>query len=266
MSARLLPRVRLGVMASVFVLILCALLLTPHGYDNRHTPDPDSRPSAAIDRIEATPQTTNSPELEPPATDPLTSFSVAPSPITLTTNVAQTTAESDGALDSSSPAVSEPAFDWLGANPLADHGILMPLPGCRDCDPVPGQSAGLFPSSISGGAAGSGGGGGTGGGGGAGQARSLGLTIPLTDSNPLIFSDNIVGGGDPGASAPPLDTKRPPDGPNVGNGGTPVQPIALIDPRPPDVAQVPEPTALVLTGAGALGFMIRVGLARKRRG
>jgi hypothetical protein len=179
----------------------------------------------------------------------------------------------ESASGSSPNNASDPVVDRLGQNPLASQGIALPLSDCVDCNATPRNVAALSTANGPMFASGPGGGGG-----GGGFAQGPGSSTPaLLDTNTPTTPGS--GSGDRGGSPPPPDDGggpkppadppvRPisPTGPNDPDGpddpGNPLGP----GPQPPEVVQVPEPSALVTAGMGALSFMIRVRLARKRRG
>jgi hypothetical protein len=158
--------------------------------------------------------------------------------------------------DSSGDAAPDSVVDWLGQNPLAAQGITWPLPDCLDCNSTPRSqfTHPLFFEIVSGG--GSGGGGGS-------------ESTPGTDALPPVIVTDF---------APPTDKGNGPGdqgGPSTSDGPSPSNPRDRPtsdptdpnepDPQPTDVLQVPEPSTLIMAGAGALGFMIRGRLTRKRR-
>ena len=295
MPAWLSPRVRLGVTASLIVLIACALLLTPHLF---HDDDPDApgsltTESASIDLPPASPPSSTllvlprqvtSPAIDYPAPGALPPLH-SPSPATGADGT-------DGGSDSSADTAPDIVLDWLAQNPLADQGIALPSSDCVDCDSTPRQVARLSTANGPLFALGPGGGGGGGGGGVGGSASGLSAgTSGLVDTSTPTTQGS--GPGDQSVSTPPDDRGNPggpnppgnppgqpigPTGPNGPDGpkgpGGPGDPTGPNDPGNPDapgphdppVAQVPEPSSLIVAGAGALSLMIRAHRARKRRG
>ena len=287
MPAWLSPRVRLGVTASLIVLIACALLLTPHLF---HDDDPDApgsltTESASIDLPPASlpsstlpvlPRLVTSPAIDNPAPGALPPLH-SPSPATGADGT-------EGGSDSSADTAPDIVLDWLAQNPLADQGIALPSSDCVDCDSTPRQVARLSTANGPLFALGPGGGGGGGGGGSFASGLSAGTSGLVDTSTPTNqgsgprdrgVSTPPVDGGSPGGPNPPGNPPGQPIGPTGPNGpkgpegpGDPNDPENPDGPGPhdPPVAQVPEPSSLIVAGAGALSFMIRARLARKRRG
>ena len=292
MPAWLSPRVRLGVTASLIVLIACALLLTPHLFQDD---DPDSpasltTESASIDLPPASTPPSTLPVLPRQVTPPAIDNPVPSALPPLHTPPPATGAHgTGGGSDSSADTAPDIVLDWLAQNPLADQGIALPSSDCVDCDSTPRQVARLSTANGPLFALGPGGGGGGGGGGGSASGLSAGTSGLVDSSTPVQGSgpaDQGVStppddGGNPGDPNPPGNPPGQPIGPTGPNGPDgpkgpegPGDPTNPNDPENPDgpgphdppVAQVPEPSSLIVAGAGALSFMIRAHLARKRRG
>lgn len=263
MPAWLSPRVRLGATVLLIVLIACAIVLTPYLFhDEADAPDSLTSASATVDL-----SASSSPSLPRRATShPFIPVAYPHSnELSLPTNSDTYASDSDSESDPSAETTAEPVIDWLGQNPLAGQGIAWPLSDCLDCGPTPRQPRQfthlLFFEITPGGAPGGGGGGGA-----AGPTELPPVTV--TDFEPPTTAGD--GPGD-GTSTPPGPENGPPDGrtgPDQPNGpkgpGDPGDPIGP-DPHEPPVVQVPEPASFVMAGAGALSFMIRAHLSRKRQ-
>ncbi|HVQ16042.1 MAG TPA: PEP-CTERM sorting domain-containing protein [Vicinamibacterales bacterium] len=269
MPAWLPPRVRLGVTASLVVLIACTLLVAPHLFHDGAAGAPSSltTESASIDLPLASPP--SSPvlpnQISGPAVETPAPFSLPPS------RNPSSAPRSDSHATAAEPNVppagaSAAVINWAGQNSLATQGIAWPLSDCLDCISTPGQVA-TFSAN---GARFAGGGGGFASGAGSGAPGLADTSNPTTPgSGP---SDQVLappgGGSNPGGpNLPTTPPNRPvtltgPEGSDDGDPGDPIGP----DPQQPPMVQVPEPASLVMAGAGALTLMIRARLARKRRG
>jgi len=264
------PRVRLGVTASLIVLIACAIVLTPYLLhdDDAEAPDTLNSEIASVDLPQSEPDTTPR-SLKRPLVMPV-AFSPPPE---FSWSSLVDTSGSDGGAGLSPDTTSEPVIDWLGQNPLVGQGIVWPETDCSDCEPAPRQRyQATHPLFIELGTAAPAGGGG----GGAPGATEL-PSLTVTDYEPPIIPGNGPGdsgpntqsgpseNGDPGPPNPPGQPGGP-TGPNEPNDPRDPDGPEEPDPTPPDVVQVPEPASFVMAGMGALSFMIRARLARKRRG
>ena len=235
MPAWLSPRVRLGVMASGTVVIVCALLLTPGSSDS--DPPPGSGATPTIEPPRATPSPTSRTRVHALPQAVVTALALTPSessPSESSPSESSTSESTTGALpglaastqlDLANPETwtgLQETPDVFGEFVLGDRGIRLDWPGCADCA-TPGPTN-MVPW---GGVGSPGGGGGTGReGDGAGGSPALSEVPPpgdLTQSgNP---SPSPPWGGDP--TPDPHDGDRP-------------------DPEPPGVVPVREPSTVTL--------------------
>jgi hypothetical protein len=270
MPAWLSPRVRLGVTASLIVLIACAIVLTPYLF---HEDDAEAPGTLASEIASVDLPTSQAPEMRRSLKHPLV-MPVAFSPSQpLSWQTILDTSGSDGEPGPSPSTSPEPEIDWLGQNPLVSQGIVWPAVDCGDCGPAPRNGFQVtHPLFIELGTAGA-----PGGGGGGAPGPTAFPSVTITDYEPPPMPGN--GPGDQGAntqSNPPDDGDPKPPGqpigptgpndPNAPNGPRDPNGPTEPDPTRPDVVQVPEPTSFVIAGMGALSFMIRARLARQRRG
>ena len=264
-------------MASLILLIAGALLVTPQLFhdDNANAPGSLTSVNASIDLHSASPPPSPVvPRYVPRllTRDALSSPSLPPPTRDASLPTGSDTHPGEPVSDSLPDRASDPVVDWLGQNPLAAQGIALPLSGCVDCDTTPRHVTKLSTANgpmFASGPGGSGGGFAPGPG-----SNTPGLVNPNTPTTPGSGpgdqgSTPADDGGNPGGPPPPTNPPGEPispPGPNGPDGprdpGDPTGP----DPQPPEVVQVPEPSALVMAGMGALSFMIRARLARKRRG
>lgn len=248
MPAWLSPRVRLGVMASVIVVIVCALLLTPGSSDSDPPPGSvaTSVPTPTIEPSGAT--------LPPTYRTPMRALPQAVVDSFALTGRSERLKITESSWRNSSPPSStgslpgvEASTQLVGADPatwsglqatpdgfgefvLADRGIHLDWHGCADCD-TPGPI-----NRVPWGGVGWPGGGG-------GEAPPNGLTESGNPSPELL--DDVDGSPLPGGDSP----NDPPDseGPR---------------PQPPDPVPVPEPSTVTLMCAA---FSVMIGTSRARR-
>jgi PEP-CTERM motif len=270
MPAWLSPRVRLGVTVSLIVLIACAIVLTPYLFhDDADAPGSLTSESASIDLLPSSPPPPVLPRSVRPAIDGLVPLSLPPSREASLPNGSDTYA-SEAATDSSPDDAAKPVPDWFEPSALAAQGIPWSSIDCVDCGPTPSQVAMLKQQPIylsPGGGSGGGGGGGL-------AAPSMVSPATVTDVEPPTAQGDGPGDGPSTPPGPPGNGPNPPTNPPTtpvaptdphgpegpGDPGDPIEP----DPHEPPVVQVPEPASLVMAGAGALSFMIRGHLSRKR--
>ncbi len=272
MPAWLTPRVRLGVTASLVVLIACTLLVAHDLFHDGAADAPSSltTESASIDLPLAAPP--SSPvvpdQISGPAVETPVPFSLPPS---RNPSSAPRSDSHGTAAESDWPPAGMPAavVNWAEQNTLAMQSIEWPLSDCLDCSSAPGQVA-VFSAN------GAMFGGGFGGGVGFASGAGIGATGLADTSNPTTpgsgLSDQGMlapsGGSNPDSlNLPTTPPDQPvalmgPEGSDDGDPGNPIGP----DPQQPPMVQVPEPASLGMAGAGALTVLIRARLARKRRG
>lgn len=267
MVVRVTPRTRKIVIAAGIVLGVCAYLLTPSHQADRPRPHTSPSPVAAIHPV------------DPPPLRPLPNYlrrlrpelDAARYPPLPPTDVTQTS-DPDHAEAASTP---DPIPDWLSGNPLAELGVVIPLPICADCD-EPRDTLARMPLGMPlGGILYSGGGGGGGGLGGGSPVAGGDAPNNLIELTPQVGSGGGQGSSGPGGptdggggDVPPRNPGPNPPNPNpptIAPPGTPGEPNEP-GPKDPPVESVPEPTALLFAGFGAAGFVIMEHLASKRRG
>jgi hypothetical protein len=246
----LTPRVRLGVTAAVIVLILSVFLLTPGGTTDAVTPTGQTS-STAVNHSVADDYPSHYKPYIPtlPVIDWAPATNSIGSAIVLDRGLGGTNAQEKH-------PNSEPETDWIAENLLAAQSIPLSTV-CLDCGP-PGLLAGLvLPlAGAPGGALG--GTGGVGGGGGGG-----GVYLTALAGN---RQNRRAAGDGPGGDKPDSDTRT--NGANRTTGWSEPDYPGQDAPGPnqPRVAQVPEPSSIVVVVACALGFTIRHRLAANRRG
>jgi hypothetical protein len=254
MPAWLSRRVRLGVMVSVPVLIVCALLLTPGRSDgDDDPPDALAQSPAARAPATATPLATDKPR------------AVALPQAVINTLRLRSSESSNEPLPGASGSVQwdspEPetwsslpgAPDMFGDFVLADRGILLNWPECADCDGSRLRSIRPW--------------GGVGWSGAGGGVTEGGPLPDLTPPNGVTELANLSldgTGGDSDPSAPPPYPRIDPPPGDDDDSGTRTR-ESMRSPEQPPVVPVPEPSTLSLMTVAAFGLMVRARRTPKRK-
>lgn len=254
MPAWLSPRVRLGVMVSVIVLIVCALLLTPGRSDgDDDPPDALAQSTAASAPATATPLATYKPRAV-----------ALPQAVITTLRLRSSESSNDplpGASGSGHWGSPEPetwsslpgAPDMFGDFVLADRGILLNWPECADCDGSRLRSIGPW--------------GGVGWSGAGGGVTEDGPLPDLTPPNGVTELANLslegTGDGD-GDLSTPLRYPRIDPPPGDDDDSDPRTRESMRSPEQPPVVPVPEPSTLSLMTVAAFGLMVRARRMPKR--
>ncbi len=259
MPTWLSPRVRLGVTASVIIVILCTLLLTADRSDNDSspssvtTPDNESPPASATEPsssgtpMPALPQAVitalNLGQPLDSATDALPGTAAPATDLAgLTQDVLAPLLDRDvstdlAALSPETLSGVQDASAGFGDLVLAQPGIHLNWTGCTECEPEGPTS--LVPW-----------GGITLPGGGGGESGVVSLLTQSGNPSPVVippFVEPLPPGGNPPGGNPPGGDPDPPE-----------------EPRPKlPVVPVPEPSTVTLAGA-ALGLVIGGARGRKR--
>jgi hypothetical protein len=278
-------------MASIIVLIACALLLTPIGSDD-HTTVSSSPTSASIEQIAAAPSATDT---SPSAASPHVAETSSKSLLTRSSiDVGEWSNASDS--DAAHLFLSESLPDWLGESPDDEQSLLASLPLCLDCGLTPPSLAHLgsfqdtgidSADSISGGSgflsglfggrgysrSGFSGGGGFGGGGTGGGGIGRGTGLDSTAGLIELGGPTGSGGnhGDSGRHGGNGNGNGNGNGRGYGYGPTDDIYLPPVTPNNPGSnsttpVSVPEPSTMLLTGIGAISLMIRSRIALKRQG
>lgn len=254
------PRGRLGMMAAVIVLIVCAVLLTRARNDSNVGPGPVPL-DVAIEQIAASPSVLHtSPVRRPSVPIPVDVFtpSSLKSPFGLSGVMPGLPSLTITPDNLPSQLVSDLPLDWPHELLAQNIGPL----GCSDCTALHSSFSGF----RSGGYAGGGGvGGSTGAGAGGGSgAAAPGEFLENLDTTPLESLFNPGSPNGPSENQGSSGSEGAPPGEPNRNGS----PNHLVSYGPPgqEPVSVPEPSTMVLLGMSVAAALAGRGFTGKRRG
>jgi len=249
----LTPRARLGVTASVIILILCVFLLTSGGSDRADTPTTHN-PAADSQEENApvTPHVRYIPRILPLPTlgEPLDGSS---SSVTTDGRVERPGSGGDIAFEITGLQATEEPSGWLQGSPFTPEVFLTPALACGECDSGFGQLQDLAqPGAVAtvpfGYAVSPGG-------------IILGSRVPQGSTGPTEPTPiKPSGSGVPSSPGPPAGPSgNPPDAP-------PGDPEDPEDPGPEEPPiEVPETATILLAGIGALSLTVGCRLRGKQQ-
>jgi hypothetical protein len=261
MPVWLSPR-RLGMMAAVIAVIVCTLLLTRRGDDSTLEPN-DVSPHAPIERIAATPPATRMSPLTQPS---LLIDALAPPLLEVPSygsfdETDGTTSLTSALEDVPSHPLSQPTLVW--PHELFASNIVGGLSGCGDCTWLHSPGAGLHSVGFPGAGGRRGAASGTGSGLGTAGSEDTRETLDAQAVQTLVEVSSPSEDGNRGSSS--FDSKDPAP-PWGDSNSTELPDLVSHGPGSREAVSVPEPSTMVLLGAGAAAAMTGWRSRRKRRG